>query len=513
MSSKSMPLERRFNIFSSSVVLLCIIVAISFIIRLYYFPFGVPLTLDAQAYFWYASDTSIIGRLPEGFTFANNGWPVFLASFFSVFKFDNMIAYMDLQRTIATGVSVLTVIPVYFLCKRFVVNSLAIFGAAIFAFEPRLIQNALLGLNDALYVLAGTVALILFLRSDMKSRCISFVIIGLGTLVRSEGLFFFFAISLMYFVQYRKNLKELAKYGILLVVFIITILPMALLRVELTGTDALTGRIVNEAVAASILTSNYGVGTFVANTAATFFGFLARAMIPIFVFFVPIGAFLILRNRNFEKNTIIIALIVMSIPALYAYSVPALDTKYLYFMYPMFCVLSIFAMDRYCMIIKRRLILITIAIIGIVIASVVFLAIKMPDREQELEYYLVAEFLVKHTKGVNDYYPQSRYISAAQQATVWPSLRSSVDLDTKVIPVLDHTELSEYIMDSKEKGLTHIVVDDVKNRPSFLIDVFYHEEKYPYLIRIFDSTDYGYKYHVKIFKIDYERFYSVLSYK
>ena len=33
-----------------------------------------------------------------------------------------------------------------------------------------------------------------------------------------------------------------------------------------------------------------------------------------------------------------------------------------------------------------------------------------------------------------------------------------------------------------------------------------NEEKYPYLIKTFDSQENGYKYHVKIFKIDYGKF-------
>lgn len=501
--------EKKLGIFfSSTAASLCVIIGASLILRFYFFPFGVPLILDAQAYFWYASDASILGRLPEDYSFANNGWPVFLASFFALFRFDDMISYMELQRVIATLLSVLTIIPVYFLCRRFVGNSFAVFGAAIFAFEPRLIQNSLLGLNDALYILLGAVSLVLFLRSGIKLRCVSFALMGFASLVRSEGLFLFFALSIMYFVQHRRNLRELSKYGILIAIFIATILPMAILRIEITGTDALTGRIMNEAGHASDLTSNYGVGTFVTNTVTTFFGFLGRAMLPIFVFFVPVGAFLILRDRNFEKNTIIVTLVVMSIPVLYAYSVPALDTKYFYFMYPMFCVLSVFAVKKYGEIILKSHILILVAIIGVVVASVVFLAVKMPDREQELEYFQVAQFVIHNTNKVNDY-PQSSYISSAQLASTWPTLRRDASFDTKVIPVLGHEELIEYIKDSKEIGLTHLVIDDAENRPDFLKRVFYNEEDYPYLIKVFDSKDHDYEIHLKIFKIDYTKFHQV----
>ena len=66
--------------------------------------------------------------------------------------------------------------------------------------------------------------------------------------------------------------------------------------------------------------------------------------------------------------------------------------------------------------------------------------------------------------------------------------------------------LEKYIKSSESKGLTHLVIDDSKSRAIFLNDVFNDEEKYPYLIKIFDSQENGYKYHVKIFKIDYGKF-------
>ena len=142
----------------------------------YFFPFGIPITHDAVNYFWYASDMNMLGRLPNGYTFGNNGWPVFLAPFFTILKLNSAIAYMELQRTISVLISVLTVIPVYFLCKHFVNYKFAIIGAAIFAFEPRLIQDSLSGLNSSLYVALETLALVLFFSSNKYAKYYSFAI-------------------------------------------------------------------------------------------------------------------------------------------------------------------------------------------------------------------------------------------------------------------------------------------------------------------------------------------------
>ena len=73
----------------------------------------------------------------------------------------------------------------------------------------------------------------------------------------------------------------------------------------------------------------------------------------------------------------------------------------------------------------------------------------------------------------------------------------------------DYNSLNEFIDIGKNEGLTHIVADENENRPQFLKDVFENEEKFPYLTKIYDSSEHGYDYHLKIFRIDYEKFESI----
>ena len=40
--------------------------------------------------------------------------------------------------------------------------------------------------------------------------------------------------------------------------------------------------------------------------------------------------------------------------------------------------------------------------------------------------------------------------------------------------------------------------------PEFLKEVYFEEEKFVYLEKVFDSKENGYEYHVKIFRINYE---------
>ena len=58
-----------------------VIILTGLILRMYYLPIEVPITLDGLVFFWYANDISLLGSLPLDYTPANNGWPIFLSFF------------------------------------------------------------------------------------------------------------------------------------------------------------------------------------------------------------------------------------------------------------------------------------------------------------------------------------------------------------------------------------------------------------------------------------------------
>ena len=108
-------------------------------IRLHYTPFDIPITLDGLIYFWYALDMSILGKFPEGYNFPNNGWPTFLSLFFYLLPSNNFLDYMVLQRIVAEIISTVTIIPMYFLCRKFFGKFYSMIGSSLFILEPRLI--------------------------------------------------------------------------------------------------------------------------------------------------------------------------------------------------------------------------------------------------------------------------------------------------------------------------------------------------------------------------------------
>ena len=486
-----------------------LIIITSFVVRIIYFPFDIPLTLDNLEYFLYAYDSSIQGKLPNDYSPANNGWPAFMAIFFSIFKFEDPISYMNLQRMISIIISTVTTIPIFFLCRKFFNKSFSLIGASIFAFEPRLIQNSLLGVTEPLFILLTASTLALFLSNNKKIIYASFATSALASIVRSEGIILFFIISIMFFVKYRKSIKVIPKYIPALLIFVLILLPMISYKQEIHGDDRIFGR-VGEAIS-----DEKNIGFFeegrneekVVTGITNFSKFFLWNLIPIFIIFVPTGIFLIFNKLNFRKITIIISILGMSIPAFYAYSLSSLDTRYLFVLYPMLSIISIFTIKK---IYQKRQIKkkeVFLFILVIFIASNVFLDYKKTDYEHEKNIFLLNQHIVEIAEGVNLFSPESRYLKTSEVIKNWPNipehtLAGHFEEEIHKIPTDDFTNLERFILSSNDQGITHLVIDNNQNRPEFLKKLL-EDEKMSYLIKEYEFQDEY--YHVKVFQIDFEK--------
>ena len=132
-------------------LMLFVIIIGSVIIRIHYFSFEIPLTSDALVYFYYASDIAVTGNLPNNYSPANPGWPMFVSGFFHLINFETVNEFMQTQKILSIIISVITVIPIYFLCRKFLDQRFSVLGCVLFAFEPHLIQNSLLGITNVIF--------------------------------------------------------------------------------------------------------------------------------------------------------------------------------------------------------------------------------------------------------------------------------------------------------------------------------------------------------------------------
>lgn len=521
--------EKISLIFKNPIIFLVGIGLIGFLIRVYYFPWEIPIALDGLDYFSYAVVTSQKGYLPIGWDLSNNGWPLFLSIFFSISNYNELIEYSNMQRMLTVIISLLTIIPVYFFCLKFVSKYSALIGASIFSLDPRIITNSLLGITETSFVFLGACSLFLFYSNEIKKVYASFGILSLFTLIRYEGIILLIPFIILFVIKFRQQKKFFVKLLTIMLIFILIIAPIALLRIQATGYDGITSEItrggvnyISKHIVQGIPDKDdpiYGADSE-QNRIAKFFTlgltnlikYLGWIMIPILMFFVPMGFFIFLKSHNDKKKSIILCSIFLLIPAFYAYGRGIEETRYLYILFPIFGVFSSIFIEKLTRIFKSKGILIIFLISIILIGSIIYLDYKKIDYNHEREAFSISKKVVSIANGINHFEPESKYIHVAEVAEKWPEIPLPDEtgynqlFEIKKISPEGFSSLKDYISDSEEKGLTHLIVDGNEENAKFLNDVFFNDEDYPYLIKVYDSSKENYTYHVKIYKIDYKEF-------
>ncbi|WP_246271120.1 hypothetical protein [Nitrosopumilus cobalaminigenes] len=413
---------------------------------------------------------------------------------------------MTLQRLLSVTLSIGITVPVYFLCKKFVKREFAIIGAALIAFEPRLMINSFLGITDPLYFLLIVSSLTVFLYANKKWVYFSFILVAFATLVRGEGIVFFVVLSILFFIKFRnEKYKIILKYILITSIFVLVILPLSVYKYDITENDGVFLRSINSA---EQLFSTKEVSTDNENKIFSgfeiFIKYFIWIMIPNFIIFLPLGILLIFKKRTIENLSIILSIGMMSIPAFYAYVLPALDTRYLYVLLPMFSVLAVITIQRIIGKNSKSNIFVISIIVLIIISSVLFYDYKKIDYEHERESFEIMGKISNITNGINVLNPETSYISSVQTIKQWPTLYSEINFELILIPTDNYNSMKEFILNSEDKGLTHVIVDGNFEREGFLKESFIDETKYSYLKKVYDSKDDNFVYHVKVFEIDYK---------
>jgi len=504
MSEKKVILDKKSHKFPIFEIITLISIAIG--LRFIFFDSEIPLVLDSLTYFSFSYETKILGHFPEIIPFTNLGWPVLLTVFFTMFPLESAIDYMNLQKIISMILSSITIIPIYLLCKKFSERKYALGASSIFIFDPRIIENSVLGITDGLYILMMTSVFVLFFNTQKKIVYISFFLAALTTLVRAEGVFVFLAISIMFFMRFRNEKRFVIKYLIGFGIFILILSPILIERIELFQNEFITQPFEeSENVEDNQLTNIFNLIFALEN----YVKFLAWVTIPIYILFLIPGCVLIFKKWKKENAYIFIPIITMSIPILYAYSIPAEDTRYLFVLLPFFSIIATFSIKSLVNNMKNTRKILPLILIIVIISSTVFLYERI-DMTYERESKNVAEYIVKNAQGVNAFEPEGKFFRASEVINDFPKIpyKESGGEFTHKIKIFNIKEnsLSDFIKNHKNDGLTHIITDENQNRNNILIDIFNNEQNYPVLEKILDTKDLEWNHHYKIFKINYNEF-------
>lgn len=506
--------DHKYNFAQRHLVLLGIVIGIGFLIRFYYFPYEIPVTLDGFRYFLYAMDATVLGHLPTNYTFPNNGWSLVLSFFFSIFRFESYVDYTTLQRVLSVVFSVLTAIPTYFLCRKYFSESLAVIGSLLFVLTPRIVQNSLGGITDPLFIFLTTTSVALFL-SGGKKTYISFFVLALAALVRYEGLLLIIPFTILFAIRFRGESKIVLKCLVVFAIFALTLMPLAYLRVEATGQDGLLSHVLGGAkvtVTDGSILNQDNTKFSLQSGLSSLARYLGVTALPVLFVFIPFGLYCFFKKKNYDVMALSMITIFMLLPAIYAYGRGFQDARYVFVILPIASVIALYSVEKIAQIAKKRDTTLIVVFVVIIILGIGYLDFKKIDYEHQREAIRLSLFLNSLDGAINEFDSESTFVeTAAFHVAKLPALSSTIDQGPKVIPFKEES-IKEGIKNGRERNLSYLVVDNLNtklNRNPILNDVFYHEEKYPYLVKIFDSSEHGYKYHVKVFKIDYDRFDSI----
>jgi len=535
------------------IVFLVLIGLTGLFLRLLYFPYDVPLMMDSQGYFWYAIDMSILNQLPSGHSIVNTGWPSFLSIIFQLMDSNNFLDYHNMQRFVGVAFSVATIFPVYLLCSMYFKKSYSLLGATLFVFEPRLIQNSFMGTAESMYIFLMALLLFLFLSNNFKKIYLAFGVVALLALVRYEGLLMIIPISIIFFIRFRKQKRDLIKYIICISIFILILVPVAYFKTETMGPgmDAFSHISAGpEYYQASIQNNSSALADFLYLGSINLIKFLGWALIPSFIIFVPLGIIFIFKKMDYKKSTIIFTIVVMLLPAFYAYSRDISEIKYIFVLYPIFCVLACFTFKIFLERFQRKNLIFCMIIGGIILSSMIFVEWKAVDNEHYRESFEILTEIgqkeMKINKEFGKYGGEFTNLSWIRLHNVdeFPILNEEVpageitytgmgrklstpsgvqlDMDEVDIKLKEAAEyhnqqidnLKDYFQVLNNQKITHLILDKYANvgwlndeLRLHLKDIFYHEDKYPFLIKEYDSKENGFNYHLKLFKIDYDLYY------
>ena len=518
-----------YRIFSDIKIQILLVYLAGIITRIYFTPFELPITLDGAQYFWYAVDTSILGEFPKEYNFPNNGWPLFLSIIFNITNPDVFLDFFIVQRLTSIIISAATVIPIFLLCKRFFDTKIAIFGACIFIFEPRLLINSISGLPESIFIFLFTSSIYLFLSQKFKMIYVSFGLVALLSLIRYEGVLLIVPFFVLLFFKFSKHKKNIPKYFLALSIFILLLLPILGLRIEATGSDGIFSHIISQSTfyqSDPVTNANFDTDddfiTKISKGITNMIKFSGWMTIPYLFFFIPGGIILFFKNFNKDRRIIFVFSIIMLIPAFYAFSREFYEMKYLFITLPILILISLSFVEYILRRTKKENVIICLLIIGIIFASIFFLEYKKIDYEREIEAYQIGLKISDIANVINDYNPESIYVDEKiVEATIlneFPVLFSEVSNQITVIQGANGGEiigcdicyeaksLNEFLNNARNDDLKYLLVDDNPGRPEFIKEILKNESKYTFLEKIYDSKDDEFTYHVKIFKIDYEKF-------
>ena len=480
------------------------------------------------------------------------GWSLSLFPFFELSQSEKFLDYTNLARIISMSLSTVTIFVMYSVARKFFSEKISIIAAGLFAFEPHLIYNSIDALTEPLYILVSLVAFRFILTQNIKIICFAFIFAGFAWIARWPGLIIFFVISIIYFVNFKKNKKNILTYFLFVSIFFLVVSPFLINR-DMTYGDPLyfdldnnffTGNfsalqshnLLDSHYTASDFIEEYGIikflDRFIVTGITNLLEQLLRIFFPYLIFLIPFGIILSFRtfNQKFEfiKANWLMILITIA-PLVIIFSVIP-ERRFLYYLFPFLIIFATIPIQRiveygvnaFSFSEKQKNILLLIIMILIIITSGLFITRYDINSEEQKEKILLGKFIMNNLDGkILDagetlqglyLHKLSTYENINQiSSTINPWNFKNLEKNTEINVIsLSANSMKEFIEIADKNNLKYISI-----KQEFVTDIWYpyfsdvydNEEKYPFLETIVDYEELGFNnLKIKILEINYEKF-------
>ena len=163
------------------------------------------------------------------------GWSIFISPFFHTTDSNNFLDYLNIARVLGLMISLITIVPMYLLSRKFFDAKYSICAVGLFAFEPHLNHVSGLGMTEPLYILAIILSLYFILNKNSNYSYLSFLTIGLLWWIRWNGIVMLLIASIIFFTNFKRTPKLFLKYFACLAVCLIVVSPMLIERNDQYG--------------------------------------------------------------------------------------------------------------------------------------------------------------------------------------------------------------------------------------------------------------------------------------
>jgi len=488
------------------------------------------------------------------------GWSIFISPFFHMIDSSNFLDYVNIARGLGLGISMITIVPIYLLSRKFFDVKYSLCAVGLFAFEPHLNHVSGQGIPEPLYILAIILSLYFMLNKNSNYSYLSFLTIGLLWWVRWNGIVMLLVASIIFFKNYKKTPKSFLKYLACLAICLIVVSPMLTERNEQYGNPfyfshnqlVFTGDVVS--IAADNMTGveytafdyidDHGFGKFIEKFVFTgiynLFFTLFKMSLPYLIFFLPFGIIFSLRafdqERKFIQSNWILILITLSAFVFFFAILP--DKRLIYYVYPFLIIFATISLQRFGEYglstfsfneKQKKICIVGIMCFVLILSGLYTLRFEVSDPILNNEEILFAETLENKFNGkiLDAGYTLKgmHYVHVTDPLGVFKNYKISQDPgayylfefnreNINLMPTkLYAKSLEDFIEVSYEYELNYISIN--KNGVNdvyypYLNEIYENEDKFPYLIKVFDTEQEEFKkLKAKVFEIDYEIFHEL----